>query len=543
MDTLIFKEEIMQIKFYNITCERNKANKAPYLKNEWICEGNLVDGTSYLRPSVRIQIENFGYNYAIINEFGRWYFISNIIVERNGVYRIDMVVDVLGTYYASYSSVSMLFSRCSNENLQQKYLADPVVFPSNEFTNEVIFSENIEELTTKLSDNISSSTFRSFIVAVVDSRDSNYFPTLPNITSTMFGWLEGVDTIYTGVSPAYTLYALNNNEIATLFNSIRDNQELASYIIYCRALPLDFDKSPWSLFKSTTEDIVVKLPDKDPITLLSNATVLNLGNGCLYPIYDGLNITTDSMSNDFRDYSPYSTYQLYLPFYGTINIDYSYLLYGLKLDCVLNVVTGEIIYSLYTKDSSDNQRVPLRTFTAKAYVELVVSSTNYQEIQRTVNAIETKNLGSVIVSMLTLVAGAVMVAIPGLQGIGAGAIIGGASGVGASAVNRNSSLANVSNPVASTFASDNSADVAIYQPIFIQLTKITKKSSVNMDTLNNFFGRMSYQSSTLGQIGEGTIFSVYEVHLSDIQSAQVGFYATETELEELESLLKGICIN
>ena len=58
--------------------------------------GTLREPCNMIDPSVLTAITDVSnINYAYIADFGRYYFIRRITVEREGVYRIDMHVDVL----------------------------------------------------------------------------------------------------------------------------------------------------------------------------------------------------------------------------------------------------------------------------------------------------------------------------------------------------------------------------------------------------------------------------------------------------------------
>ena len=58
--------------------------------------GTLREPCNMVDPSVLMAISDVSdINYAYIADFGRYYFIRKITVDREGLYRIDMHVDVL----------------------------------------------------------------------------------------------------------------------------------------------------------------------------------------------------------------------------------------------------------------------------------------------------------------------------------------------------------------------------------------------------------------------------------------------------------------
>ena len=84
----------MNIIFYNNESEDNRLIKT--ITQISTGSGTLREPCNMIDPSVLTAITDVSnINYAYIADFGRYYFIRKITVEREGVYRIDMHVDVL----------------------------------------------------------------------------------------------------------------------------------------------------------------------------------------------------------------------------------------------------------------------------------------------------------------------------------------------------------------------------------------------------------------------------------------------------------------
>lgn len=88
------------IKLYKSNAEKERVNKTDFLKNEIELTGVLRDATSVISPTIRIEYDGniSQYNYAYIPEFGRYYYIDNIISVQNKLWEINMSCDVLMTY-------------------------------------------------------------------------------------------------------------------------------------------------------------------------------------------------------------------------------------------------------------------------------------------------------------------------------------------------------------------------------------------------------------------------------------------------------------
>lgn len=99
----------MNILLYKTTNANNDLNKTISDKVELV--GALRDASSIIAPSILIQSNPIGYNYAYIPEFGRYYYIKNITAFRKGAYIIDLKCDVLMSFKDEILNMSGIVSR------------------------------------------------------------------------------------------------------------------------------------------------------------------------------------------------------------------------------------------------------------------------------------------------------------------------------------------------------------------------------------------------------------------------------------------------
>lgn len=87
--------------------------------------GSLREETSVIDPVIMIETTDniTKYNYCYIPEFGRYYFIRNISVVRNKLYKINCHVDVLMSFSSEILANSGVIER--QQNKWDLYLADP----------------------------------------------------------------------------------------------------------------------------------------------------------------------------------------------------------------------------------------------------------------------------------------------------------------------------------------------------------------------------------------------------------------------------------
>lgn len=91
-----------------------------------VFSGTLREETSVISPVVLMELENpSGYNYAYIPEFSRYYFISDMVSVRKGLWRISMKVDVLESFKNYILDLGVILSDSENMGAEN-YLSGEV---------------------------------------------------------------------------------------------------------------------------------------------------------------------------------------------------------------------------------------------------------------------------------------------------------------------------------------------------------------------------------------------------------------------------------
>lgn len=89
------------------------------LTNELKLNGTLRENTVITAPVITVEISGaFDYNYAYIADFGRYYFISKIEIQRNKLFRLELRVDVLMSNSTAIlgSNATVLYSQNYSNN-------------------------------------------------------------------------------------------------------------------------------------------------------------------------------------------------------------------------------------------------------------------------------------------------------------------------------------------------------------------------------------------------------------------------------------------
>ena len=111
----------MNVTLYTNLSPINKINKALTSLNSYPI--TLRAECDVLNPTIQITAEiSFNANYMYIDNFGRYYFITDIKSIRNGVYEVTGRVDVLQTYASAILGNTAVIAR--QQNKYNVYLND-----------------------------------------------------------------------------------------------------------------------------------------------------------------------------------------------------------------------------------------------------------------------------------------------------------------------------------------------------------------------------------------------------------------------------------
>lgn len=112
------------LKLYRFPKRRN-STKVPGDLADIALECDLMDGSGLLNPTVLLKspVNPIGFDYALIVEFGRYYYVDNWRFAR-GLWQADLTIDVLGTYRADIGNLTCMVNRSSAE--QNGRIPDPV---------------------------------------------------------------------------------------------------------------------------------------------------------------------------------------------------------------------------------------------------------------------------------------------------------------------------------------------------------------------------------------------------------------------------------
>lgn len=101
----------------------NKISKSP--TTVFSLEGTLKDEASIVDPEILVAYSNpITANYAYIEQFSRYYYITDITSVRTGLWRIKMHTDVLKTFSQGILGSPAIIAKTSNGDFYNLYLND-----------------------------------------------------------------------------------------------------------------------------------------------------------------------------------------------------------------------------------------------------------------------------------------------------------------------------------------------------------------------------------------------------------------------------------
>lgn len=449
----------MTIIFYNFTAEDILADKTEFLQELRTMSGcYFKQPASILAPYITIQSTvqpiELG-NYCFIEDLNKYYFIVDIVSINNNLWGLQLKEDVLMTYKHQFLQLTAYIAR--QENIYNKYMIDsyrPVndklsvsvskIKDSLSSTADLVFGKEPYFVVTYMNDFIEN------IVVNRENYDKGYVGITDNVPdSELFPNNKGTTSIIT-------------NDFVFAFqilNAINKSSEFASFITSIYMLPMDRDY----VIGNTTPETQITIHgvpftfktggayNKYTIILrerINNNTITTSGNTMEKEFRLSLK---KYLFNDYRDFEPYTLYEIYLPYYGWYNIK-GEILQTLKQPVaryVFDQTNGVCTIYLIEQD-----KYILDTISFDFMIQVPKNSSNLAEIQRADNAKQLQLISKVIMTAIST-AGAAAVA-----GISAGATaaIGGLHGantIAAKSANINSNAKLESGAISAGFSGTN----------------------------------------------------------------------------------------
>ncbi len=139
----------MQINLFTCSSEKHRINKRNYLSNRFVLEGDLKENTSVTDPHILVEKTNpviYQYNYMYIEEFNRWYYITEIENVHNMMWIIKAHVDVLFSFAQDIYNTKAVIDKSEDGAKANVYMNDgSFVMDSRKFNQVIPFPNGLSE--------------------------------------------------------------------------------------------------------------------------------------------------------------------------------------------------------------------------------------------------------------------------------------------------------------------------------------------------------------------------------------------------------------
>lgn len=134
------REKMLTITLYKSTAEPERVNKTSYLNDALELSGDFRESINKMTGSVLIRYNGNlnGYNYLGIPELGRYYFITEQTIERNGFHRLDLKTDVLYSNKTDILATEAIIARNQTE-FDTRLIDDRLKFHALKVVNTIPF--------------------------------------------------------------------------------------------------------------------------------------------------------------------------------------------------------------------------------------------------------------------------------------------------------------------------------------------------------------------------------------------------------------------
>lgn len=347
----------MKIQLYNSNAPSNQLDKSSFLTLVTELEGSLRSPCSVLSPKIVVKYNGYlNINYMYIEEFGRYYFVNDVVSLRNNLWVVSGEVDVLMSYKDKLLEHSAIVYRTNKYPSNQfKYIDNYMPLSSIKYDNTVSFPE--------LSNFIKPSNDNFSIFITVTGAGGVTLESNKKDVSTSYG-ITTPSTQYSPSGKTNITYVFDNEENFYEFvNNVYKDNSLVSQIISIYILPIKVpndNKIPVDYINLGEKSIACTA------SFIYTDLLLSFEGEFLYP----------NRQANFYDYEPFSTYDIYIPYYGWLNIEYRYLLSTVYVKYFIDFTNGEcqIIFS------DGNNIIKTTNFTLGQ--QLVISSSGVAEANR-----------------------------------------------------------------------------------------------------------------------------------------------------------------
>lgn len=342
----------MKIVLYKNSAEKNVVDKSESLSKVCEIEGVFKSATSVTNPSVIFDNESSTFeeysiidsdslivcdaenaeisamdyilnnllsaNYAYIEDLSRYYFIEDITVVTDRLFEISMKVDVLMSFNEEIRANSVMVARSEGAVAIDCTINDDAYSFGLE---KVITFQNFDDVWEKAGklDNVGRTEFTPFFPT--DETHHNIiisYVTTANLVYPDDSWnIYAIPAKATGANLSTQYQVIDYELMKTIGKKIGDDSTLESFVKNFTIYPFDIaygeDKTKKSFYIGNDSSKTIAIDElRYPYFCVATHWVASFVPTYEYEIDDPLFFTC---------YPPYTTYELFIPYYGFVNLD------------------------------------------------------------------------------------------------------------------------------------------------------------------------------------------------------------------------------
>ena len=312
----------MNVTFYSGFSKRRNSTKRP--TGGTTKSVVLKENTSLMRPAFVVSSVTWAWNYC--TAWQNYYYITDIVAEANGLFRVECELDVMATFKVSIGAYTTLISRAaSDDNLDVM----DTIYPAKtgpetkrvQISNSGIFTGTITDGTV--------------VMGTVGNDGQHFYVMSWTRFSSVCYWLFpalGMDFGTWALLEAGQALAGGNNTLLQSITLLKWLPITYSSISGLLTATADTHIGNWTMPHANSE-------------VTGSAIGQILGTLITFPARDDAGARGKWLYT-----SPFAEYSVYIPPFGLINVDGNYLLKSgrqITADIMAEIVTGNVTLRLY----------------------------------------------------------------------------------------------------------------------------------------------------------------------------------------------------
>lgn len=316
-------------------------------------------------------------NYCKIEDLNRYYFIKNKIFLSKDLVQLDLEEDVLTTFKSDILNSTQFISRTTNGNILIEDNKLPFSYKRTIREGELESSANqflteYQNLNDNIAITIVNPQLASFLNYELNYPSDTFL--LPNVSRTL------IDNNYSTVT-----YITNEAELLKFMQFINTNSDSQQYVYKIQAFPFNIPH------RQNNVKIMVGGNDSGA----KGNTMPNASIAYEFSLF----ITYPFKRENFYNYHPYTSYELYVPYYTWINLSNNDSLSNkIMIKYSPNLLDGSCLLTMYYVDDELNYNY-FKNATIQVGISIPINVNNYSDVVRNNQAITLNLLTSFITSM------------------------------------------------------------------------------------------------------------------------------------------------